>query len=265
MPNKTNIAFDATLLSSLMSCPRKMYFRHELNLVPDKKDNSLECGSLVHFILEHYNKARINGSSRNDAIDIGFAAGKEFFYPHNPANKYMLELDYEGLQATPIGENEKDQWGKELIGTNFVEATMNEYFDYYKNDSFTIIGAEEVRKKIIFEDDDIKVLWKAKYDCIIDTPQGFMSTDYKTMKQRRPVRDLNIQFMGQCELLASRNIMVDKIGFQKSLKTHEKFERAIISYSSDRLAEFCNDIVPYYARMLDAYNSSGVFPPNFTQ
>lgn len=262
---QTNISLDATMLSMLMSCPRKMYFRHGLNLVPDRKSNSLECGSYVHFVKEYYNKARIAGKSRNDAIECGFAAGKEFMVPFVESNLYMRESDYLGLQDTPIGENDKNQWGYERIGTAFLVATMIEYFDYYRNDSFTIIGAEEVRKAVIYEDDDLKVLWKAKFDEIIDTPQGFMSCDTKTMKQRRPIRDLNVQFMGQCELLKARNIMIDKIGFQKSLKTHEKFERAVLSYSADRLAEFCNDIVPYYARMLAAYNESDVFPPNFTQ
>src|SRR5687767_14730782 len=137
--SKTNIALDATMLSALMSCPRKMYFRHGLNMVPDKKDNSLECGSMVHFILENFNKARIEGKSRNDAIEIGFKAGQEFIYPFHADNKYMLEQDYMGLQATPIGESDKDQWGKERTGTAFVISTMVEYFDYYRNDSFTII------------------------------------------------------------------------------------------------------------------------------
>jgi hypothetical protein len=98
----------------------------------------------------------------------------------------------------------------------------------------------------------------------MDTVNGFMSADYKTMKQRRQTQSLNNQFMGQCFLLKSRNIMIDKIGFQKSLKADQKFERAIVSYTADRLHEFVNDVVPYYARLLLIYNEGEYYPPNFT-
>jgi len=259
-----NVAMDATMLSTLMSCPRKAQLRFDKNIVDARgKSNSLECGSLAHCILEFYNKARIEGLNRNDAIDIGYAAGHEYVIGYTENNKYITDESEQGMQNTPE-ESGKDAYGKEKIGWKYVFGTMQEYFDYYRNDSFTIIGAEEVRREIIYESDDIRILWKAKFDCIMDTPHGFMSADYKTMGQRRPIMDLNVQFMGQCNLLKSRNIMIDKIGWQKSLKTHEKFERAIVSYSADRLAEFVNDIVPYYARMLAAYNESEVFPPNFT-
>ena len=256
---KTNVALDATVLSSLMSCARMVDFRFNQNMVrSDGKSNSLECGSLVHTIMEFFNKARIDGKNRADAIDIGYAAGNEYIRGYHEDNIYITEPTEKGMLNTP------EEGDSRVTGWAFVFKTMEEYFDYYKNDSFTVIAAEETRKDIIFEDDDIRILWKAKFDAIIDTVQGFMSTDYKTMKQRRMTQGLNNQFMGQCFLLKSRNMMVDKIGFQKSLKVHEKFERAIISYSADRINEFANDVVPYYARMLAIYNESGVWPPNFT-
>ena len=259
MSDKKVVAFDATLLSSLQACPRMTDFRFNRNLVSlEGKSNSLECGSLVHIILEYFNKATIAGKSRVAAIEEGFIAGKEYRNGYLPSNLFVKDENEKGMVNTPDDSDSRN------LGYNFVLQTMEEYFDYWKNDSFTTVTAEEVRGEVIYEDESLIVLWKAKFDSIVDTPQGFISKDYKTMKQRRDTISLNNQFMGQAVLLKARNVMVDKIGFQKSLKVEEKFSRVLVSYSMDRLLEWKNTVVPHYAHMLLAYSEADHFPPNFT-
>lgn len=259
---KQHIILDATVLSTLMACPRLADYRFNRNLViKEGKSNSLEAGSLVHIILEFYNKALIAGKSREASIEIGHIAAKEWLHgSYRENNTYLREQDE---YATPKFI-ECEESTKYDIGWQFVFKTMEEYFDYWRNDSFTIISVEDVKTETIYEDDEMIVGWKSKLDSVIDMNTGMMPVDHKTMKQRRDTNSNNIQFMGQCVVTKSRSMMINKIGFQTSLKPHEKFERALINYTFDRLEEFKTEIVPHYARMLLAYTEADNFPPNFT-
>lgn len=236
-----NIVLDATTLSTIMSCPRLANFRFNQNLMSVKgKSGSLETGSIVHTILEYYYKAIIAGATRSNAIELGVRAGRA----------------YAG-DSTEVSNAKPEDI--ELAFT-----TMEQYFDYYKNDFWIPLDVEKVMGDVLYEDDELRIIWKAKLDVLVDTNQGIFAVDHKTMKQRRDSLSLNNQFIGQCILTKNTQMIVNKIGFQTSLKPSEKFTRPIISYNTDRLMEWQSDILPYYAKLMIMYNESGYYPPNFT-
>lgn len=266
---KKNVIMDATTLSSLMSCARYYDLRFNNRFVTIRgKSNSLEVGSLIHKVLEVYYKHIIKGFPRNTAIGNALIAGQLFIQgcPHcmtvmdnaTPSCKHEPG-EYPGMQNTP------ELSVKYTVGWKFALDTCEQYFDFYKNDSFVTLAAEEVKGEILYEDDEIRVLWKAKFDLIVDNAQiGIHSIDHKTFKQRRDKNTLSNQFLGQCLLLKSRNVMVNKIGLQTSLKIDERLSREIVSYSADRLIEWQGEILPYYAYKFIQYNESGYWPPDFT-
>lgn len=265
---KKNIILDATTLSSLMSCARYHDIRFNHRLVSMRgKSNSLEVGSLIHKVLEVFYQHQINGFPRATSIGNAMIAGQLYITgcPHcadgtndTPACKHE-PAEYPGVTNTP------EQNDRYVVGWKFALQTCEQYFEFYKNDAFIPLSAEIVKGEVIYEDDEIRVLWKAKFDLIIDTNQiGIVSMDHKTFKQRRDKSTLSNQFLGHVVLLKSRNVIVNKIGLQTTLKIDERLTREVVSLSSDRILEWQGEIVPYYAYKYVQFTESGYWPPDYT-
>jgi hypothetical protein len=268
---KKNVIFDATLVNGL-ACPRFFDLRYNRLLQQRTgKSNSLECGSIVHTVLEVYFNSTIAGIKKSDAIQYGLTAGQQYiagcihctdFQPTDsilvPSCGHKIN-QYPGVHNTP-----PDNEGYS-IGWKWVLETMEQYFEYYKNDFWVPLEVEIVKREVIYEDDNIRVMWKAKLDTLMDTLQAILPMDHKTMKQNRDTVDLNIQFMGQAFLAKSRHVVVNKIGFQKSLKPEQKFLRPIITYTADRLLEWQSEIIPSYAYRILGYSESEYWPPDYSR
>lgn len=275
--NKEYVVLDATLLSSLMSCARYYDIRFNSRMVSARgKSNSLEVGTLIHKVFEVFYKHQIDGFPRSTCIGNALTAGMLYVMGcqycalaiEGPCECGHEPGEYPGVSNTPE-DNEPHRNGQSArLGWKFALQTCEQYFEHYKNDSFIPLSAEEVVKtenEPLYEDDEICVGWKAKLDLRIDTNQiGIISMDHKTMKQKRDKTKLSNQFLGHCALLKSRNVMVNKIGLQTSMKIEDRLSRELVSYSYDHIEEWKTEIVPYYAYKYLQFTESGYWPPDYT-
>lgn len=238
---KHNVVMDSQILSSLMACPQAADYNFNQDLQPNGgKSVSLEMGSIVHQFLEHKFKAQLDGMKKADAIGFGMAA----------AIKYSKD-------KTEVRNSSDEDIG---IALN----TCIEYENYYKVEPWRTLEVESVHGREIYNDGKLRVIWKAKFDWIVDNGQMRFAVDHKTMKQRRDVTNLNNQFTGQVLLTDQRLMFVNKIGFQQSLAPKDKFTRAPVNYTQARLDEWSQVIVPFYARKLVEYANTGFWPRNYT-
>jgi hypothetical protein len=211
--------------------------------------------------------------SREQAIQHGFAAaelyirGCKFCTDFTPTPEFEKPPcghrvnDYPGVKNTPR-DDQKEPYAK--IGWQWALDTCDQYQKHYASDHWVPLEVEQVKGKVLYEDDEVRILWKAKLDLVSDTNQGIYPIDHKTMKQNRNTTKLNNQFKGQCLVQGTRGMFINKIGFQKTLKPAEKFTRQMMPYSAPGLMEWQSEILPYYAKLLLMYAETGYFPPNFT-
>lgn len=237
---KKNVVLDASMLSDLMGCGRKMDLRYQRHMIPNKgRSTAVEQGSTIHKFMEVYYKDVISGAPK----------GAAEMNAHGAAELYAQSDEVRNATPDDIA------WAIQ---------TCHDYLQYYKNDFWIPLEVETVKSKVLYEDDEIRVLWKAKLDIIVDNLQGIYPMDHKSMKQRRDTVSLNNQFIGQCILMETRMMFLNKIGLQKTLKPEERFLRVAVNYTADVLNEWQGVTLPYWAKIYLMYAESEFWPPNLT-
>lgn len=241
---KRILSIDSQILNSIQLCARKTKYNFVDNLRTEEKPEALERGDLMHKMLEVYYALQIE--SINDPVSEVFTELREAgLIPSSNIKEFAVNAGryFATKMALPLEEVEE---------TIF---QFTEYCNYYAHDSWCPLKVEEVGSKVLYDDDKIRIIYNFKIDLIAEQGKIRAPFDHKTSKRRQTPNSLSNQFIGYCYGLGLNNIVINKIGFQKTLGPKERFNRFILTIDDQRIEEWVNNTLSWCETLLTCHET----------
>jgi hypothetical protein len=241
---KLVVHVDSQIVNSMNLCPERYRLEHILNFRPMNKAEALEKGSVMHVMLHVYRRGKKagrvgpdqHGALVNEAIEAGKVAASATYH---------------------LGVEEFEE----------EKAVFQDYILKWQYDGWEILDIEEPFSRILYEDDTpiydpqdrvvrpgLRIIYEGVIDLRVKDPRlGMVVVDSKTESRRSYPYILSNQFQGY-EWAFGCPVIVDKIGFQKSLEATEdqpddkgrdksKFRRLIHDSGAEAIEEWRQDTV----------------------
>ncbi len=243
--NKKIVAVDSQKLEGMQQCAYFYKLKFVDNLVPRITPDYYERGSLMHHGLQVFYNLKANRSrwSQNNRT-----------YPEIVQSCIVAMRHKAVKMSIPIEDIEK-------VIDSFIQ-----YTDFWENDDWNdsnIFSVEKTGSKILYDSDDLTILYEVKIDLVTSNGPVLRPVDHKSVSSRRDPNELANQFKGYCWFLDSHSIIINEIGFQKTLKSSEKFRRHVIQYSQATIDEWKDNTI-FWVRLMLGLIDSDKYPRNFT-
>jgi PD-(D/E)XK nuclease superfamily len=229
---KRILALDSQILDSIQKCPFYTYLNFIKNYRPNDIIAPLERGDLGHTLLEVYYKLIQKGYEWNDAVEHATIKGREHYQD--------LHLD---LQTS------------EWVVKNF-----HEYTDYYHYDGIKILGVEESFSFVIYEDDELIVVYEGKIDLHAEFPVlGVSILDHKWRSVKGDYIALDNQLIGYSIAVNSNLVYINEVGLQKSYPPEKRFRRIPVPIGDGVKERWLKNTI-FWAKILDYSIQTNVWP-----
>ena len=250
--DKLTLGIDATILNSIQSCPKRTELTHIRNLQPiEERRAPLEAGRLFHAMMEIFNRY-------------------SFSHPHLCAHEVLHYIKGD-LSLSLLEKEEIDMLPADYY---FVRDVFEEYASEDQNFNIHSIP-EETIARVMYDDDDLRIIYAGKIDLRINTPDGGsgIPLDYKTEGRKSFPDKKSNQFIGYCWLTESNEICIQKIGFQgapwaqkdgmqRNSKSRENYQRTL-TYTDEVIEDWIENTI-YTCRQWVTNMHTGFFPQNRT-
>jgi hypothetical protein len=140
---------------------------------------------------------------------------------------------------------------------------FKDYAEFYTYDEWHPLAVEEVGSKVLYQDSDLKIYYNYKIDLIAEKGHMVAPFDHKTGKMRKDPLSLSNQFIGYCYALGTNYIVMNKIGFQKTLPPAERFQRFIFNIDNNRIEEWKKNAIWWLKRYAECIETND-YPMNLT-
>jgi len=217
--SKVNIVFDMSKYDLFRLCEARYNYRHNLNIGLPGKSRQLDRGSLTHVGFETYYQALKDKKHYDEA-----------------ANMALSKIREAGVIATDLDNDD----------INRVVDVTEEYFDYWRiiDQGFVINEVEQPFMFELYSTDDVRLFLAGKIDLVVsDNRYEHEPYDHKTYDRTYEVGRMNNQFKCYVTALKSNYMTVNKVGFQKTLKPHEKFIRTKLTFDPLILEEWKQNVI----------------------
>jgi hypothetical protein len=209
------ICFDSQILTTFQECGEKFNLAFIENLKPAHPIDPLVKGDVLHTGLEAYYRY--------------FKAGLQ-------GEQDRVILHRNGVEIAILEARAKAALnGIDLDLSEEVIKTTVEYLDFYKNDDLVPLEIEEPFIQIIYEspEDELRICYAGKIDLVATASRyqwNPVPFDNKSTSRNTTPSGRSNQFFGYCNALDSSLLVVNRIGFQKTLSAAERFKRIPLSY-----------------------------------
>lgn len=237
--SKVNIVLDASMYDMFLLCARRYHYRYNRNLTLPVKAKALDRGTLVHLACETYYTALQQKAPYDYA-----------------ANSALMKVKAAGAVESDLDPKDVER----------VVEVMEEYFDYWRveDQNLEIVGVEQPFLYRLFEDEDISINMAGKIDLLVSNDRYTnLPYDHKSYDRASELGRLSNQFINYCNAIGSQLLVVDRIGFQKTLPAHEKFRRIPLSYDPFIFMQWKNNVIRNLNWYLECV-ATGYWPMNET-
>lgn len=202
---KINIVWDATLLDAYQNCDAYFNYRHNLNKTTVLKAKALDQGGVMHHGFESYYEGLKQGQPFESCVDMGLKS----------IRVALTDSDLDSLQGErclAVLEECLIRWRIEDRG-------------------WMITAVESPFSFILYEDELIRIMMIGKIDLLWSNHQYTdLPVDHKTYERDFELSRLANQFTCYSYACDSNFLMVNRVGFQTSIKPEIKHKRIMLSY-----------------------------------
>lgn len=236
---KTIVHITSSHLNEYQSCPQKYDYSMVQNLRMITTPRPLSRGSFMHKVLEWYYKGKLLRKEKDSEyanLDHGEIIQKAILNGRFYAVKNNVES----------------------VDVNETLERLELYFKKYYDDGWEPLFVEQPFSKILFDSDKLLVLYEGQIDLVVRNRSGsIIFTDHKSESRKsEPVSFLN-QFTGYAWVGETERFVVNKIGFQSSIKDVDKVLRRIeLHIPFEKQEEWVTDTLEWVHEILDSKNKN---------